>query len=892
MSTNKIDAIDAMEETLKNTFGEETVANDLAPTETIAEDVGTQTPVPPNKATEVPAPNNPTSPGNNAAPPTPTKAPTLPGVANESLVGKGNSPQEVRNANGELVGHVSNFGGYNRFTSADGNKVFWTNSKGEKVEAPKSMQMMDAMNAGLSPNRGFRGGDWDQTLQNIKAQGGIDAIRAQQYKRAAYDALTLKERQKKKAEYDFTTADAVARAWVQINNGYGDVKQSKDGNFYRIVRFSSNDGYGPVVDANKQMEDTGRKSRLRGLIVAVRTDAKGNILNEKERPIIKMQIETAGGINGKSPVEVKDLDLGRVMNQHANSFAAINGVSEDEARNNTYSLFGTNPLDWKVSEGNKVPPELQKAYMEVALKEKQLKENARQFDAKLSSDEKISLAKLGNEKAIALSDAYIKMSQAGGNIADFLKSLPDEFKTGYFMGEPLTDGNGNVVVDDATQQPMRKPLSQEEYTNKLKNLLNIAHRATVAMGYQNAPIVNLNNPLGGFQQAQGQGGGSPTQAQAPQTPAEKAAAEKAKREAAKETATATANNEGATAATQNANAQIASGVPKSIDGSSNSNNALPSTTSRGSYVPTFSSGVAEGVNALVSLMNNNANSKGTNNKQTDLQRRAQLDLDREAERRAKNGQQTYAARKNGTLEKPVKEISYADTPLAEIPGKAALDIGKGARRLGGKLVDGVTSAVEAIRNSEIKALREAREEAEEDRQILKDDILEIANATPRDVANAISTTAHKVKAHASAFANRIKGNLAEMDAAAKASRNDPKTKDRNAFYANRDGRSGERISPLRWINEKLDVFRKDNSYKDKKLVDLAKEVVGEGKKHTLAVIREVMKADGIDTSDIYPGIKAGDAIFEKIYKLSVTPERPKLRNLSKDKKVIIDPSRR
>ena len=426
--------------------------------------------------------------------------------------------------------------------------------------------MMDAMNAGLSPNRGFRGGDWDQTLQNIKAQGGIDAIRAQQYKRAAYDALTLKERQKKKAEYDFTTADAVARAWVQINNGYGDVKQSKDGNFYRIVRFSSNDGYGPVVDANKQMEDTGRKSRLRGLIVAVRTDAKGNILNEKERPIIKMQIETAGGINGKSPVEVKDLDLGRVMNQHANSFAAINGVSEDEARNNTYSLFGTNPLGWKVSDANKIPPELQKAYMEVALKEKQLKENARQFDAKLSSDEKISLAKLGNEKAIALSDAYIKMSQAGGNIADFLKSLPDEFKTGYFMGEPLTDGSGNVVVDDATQQPMRKPLSQEEYTNRLKNLLNIAHRATVAMGYQNAPIVNLNNPLGGFQQAQGQGGGSPTQAQAPQTPAEIAAAEKAKREAAKETATATANNEGATAAaTPNANAQTTAGVPKSTD---------------------------------------------------------------------------------------------------------------------------------------------------------------------------------------------------------------------------------------------------------------------------------------------------------------------------------------
>ena len=563
MSTDKIDA---MEEALKNTFGEETVANDLAPTETIADDVGTQTPAPPNKATEVPAPNNPTSPVNNAVPATPTKASTLPGVANKSLVGKGNSPQEVRNANGELVGHVSNFGGYNRFTSADGNKVFWTNSKGEQVEAPKSMQMMDAMNAGLSPNRGFRGGDWDQALQNIKAQGGIDAIRAQQYKRAAYDALTLKERQKKKAEHDFTTADAVARAWVQINNGYGDVKQSKNGNFYRIVRFSSNDGYGPVADANKQMEDTGRKSRLRGLIVAVRTDAKGNILNEKERPIIKMQVETAGGISGKSPIEVRDLDLGRVMNQHANSFAALNGVSEDEARNNTYSLFGTNPLGWKVSDTNKIPPELQKAYMEVALKEKQLKENARQFDAKLSSDEKISLAKLGNEKAIALSDAYIKMSQAGGNIADFLKSLPDEFKTGYFMGDPLTDGSGNVVVDDATQQPIRKPLSQEEYTNRLKKLLNIAHRATVAMGYQSAPTVNLNNLLGGLPQAQGQGGGSSTQAQAPQTPAESAAAERAKREAAKETATATANNAGATAAaTPNANAQTASGVPKSTD---------------------------------------------------------------------------------------------------------------------------------------------------------------------------------------------------------------------------------------------------------------------------------------------------------------------------------------
>ena len=651
MSTNKIDA---MEETLKNTFGEETVANDLAPTETIAEDVGTQTPAPPNRATEVPAPNNPTSPVNNAAPTTPTKAPTLPGVANESLVGRGNSPQEVRNANGELVGHVSNFGGYNRFTSADGNKVFWTNSKGEKVEAPKSMQMMDAMNAGLSPNRGFRGGDWDQTLQNIKAQGGIDAIRAQQYKRAAYDALTLKERQKKKAEHDFTTADAVARAWVQINNGYGDVKQSKDGNFYRIVRFSSNDGYGPVADANKQMEDTGRKSRLRGLIVAVRTDAKGNILNEKERPIIKMQIETAGGINGKSPVEVKDLDLGRVMNQHANSFAAINGVSEDEARNNTYSLFGTNPLGWKVSEGNKVPPELQKAYMEVALKEKQLKENARQFDAKLSSDEKISLAKLGNEKASALSDAYIKMSQAGGNIADFLKSLPDEFKTGYFMGEPLTDGSGNVVVDDATQQPIRKPLSQEEYTNKLKNLLNIAHRATVAMGYQNAPIVNLSNLLGGFQQAQGQGGSSSTQAQTPQTPAEIAAAVKAKREAAKKTATATANNEGATAATQNANAQTASGVPKSTD----------VTTEKSTS--TGVDGKGDRSDEILNMMKNNKNNQ--TNKETPVTKRDEKSIvtsvdtgntDVSRTTRSVNGQQANARKELLRNFKTVQDVTKA-----------------------------------------------------------------------------------------------------------------------------------------------------------------------------------------------------------------------------------------
>lgn len=905
---------------MNKTYEEETVANDLAPDETSA---------PTSVAAEASAPNIPTSTGNNTVPPIPAKAPILPGVANESLVGKGNSPQEVRNANGELVGHVSNFGVYNRFTSADGNKVFWTNSKGEQVEAPKSMQMMDAMNAGLSPNRGFRGGDWDQALKEVQAQGGIDAIRAQQYKRAAYDTLTLKERKKKQAEYNFTTADAVARAWTQVKNGYGDVKQSKDGNFYRIVKFSSSDGYGPVVDANKQMADTGRKSRLRGLVVAIRTDkdgrpidpATGKVIDnmEKVNPIIKMQIEPTGGINGKSPLEVKDLDLGRVMNQHATSFAEMNDVSEDEARNNTYSLFGKNPLGWKVTETNKMTPELQKAYMEVALKEKELKEKARQFDAKLSSDEKIKFAELGNNKAIALTNAYEKMINSGGNAQEFLKALPEPFVKAYFGGKvvmengaPKEDADGNIVM---------MPLSEEENMNRFKALLNVTQKALTAMGYKSIPIMSMGNLVGGFPQVQNQGGNSPTQAQTPMTHAEGAEAEKAKRDAAKKEAAAAPKN--------NANvgsAELVGEKPPSSPPASPSVVKPRWTTMQDAknYLDT------SGVSTLVSLMNNNkGNNKGTSSK-PDLDSMAKSY--REAERRARGGQQTYAARKNGTLVKPVKETSYADTRLIEIPGKAALDVAKGARWVGGKLVDGITGAVKAIGDRERKALKEAGEKSEESRRILKDDILSIANATPRDAVNAIRTTAdsvgylagegvkaaqrdakklveqnktnanaqvenvklqaEKVKAHASALANRIKGNLAKMDAAAKASTNDPKTKDRNAFYANRDGRSGKSISPLRWINEKLDVFRKDNSYKDKKLVSLAKEVAGEGKEHTLAVIREVMKADGIDTSEIYPGMKAGDAIFEKIYKLSATPERPKLRNPSKDKKVIVDPSRR
>jgi len=920
-----------MEETLKNTYGEETVANDLAPDETSA---------PTTVAAEAPAPNIPTSAGKKPVPPMPAKAPVLPGVTNESLVGKGNSPQEVRNAKGELVGHVSNFGGYNRFTSTDGNKVFWTNSKGEQVEAPKSMQMMDAMNAGLSPNRGFRGGDWDQALKEVQAQGGIDAIRAQQYKRAAYDTLTLKERKKKQAEYNFTTADAVARAWTQVKNGYGDVKQSKDGNFYRIVKFSSSDGYGPVADANKQMADTGRKSRLRGLIVAIRTDkdgrpidpATGKVIDnmEKVNPIIKMQIEPTGGINGKSPLEVKDLDLGRVMNQHAASFAAMNDVSEDEARNNTYSLFGKNPLGWKVTETNKMTPELQKAYMEVALKEKELKEKARQFDAKLSSDEKIKFAELGNNKAIALTNAYEKMINSGGNAQEFLKALPESFVKSYFGGKVVME-NG-VPKEDADGNIVMMPLSEEENMNRFKALLNVTQKALTAMGYKSIPIMSMGNLVGGFPQAQNQGGASTAQSETSKTPAERAAAVKAEREAAKKVAAAIANNANTGSADGKSEVNAKEQSTPVSGQSSSSTPASPSVVKPGwttmqdakNYLDT------SGVSTLVSLMNNNkGNNKGTSSK-PDLDSMAKSY--REAERRARSGQETYAARKNGTLEKPVKETSYADTRLIEIPGKAALDVAKGARWVGGKLVDSVTGVVKAIGDSERKALKEAGEKAGEDRRILQEDILGIANATPRDAVNAIRTTADsvgylagegvkaaqreakklveqnksnanaqvenvklqagKVKAHASALANRIKGNLAKMDVAAKASTNDPKTKDRNAFYANRDGRSGKSISPLRWINEKLDVFRKDNSYKDKKLVNLAKEVAGEGKEHTLAVIREVMKADGIDTSEIYPGMKAGDAIFEKIYKLSATPERPKLRNPSKDKKVIVDPSRR
>ena len=597
--------IDEVEETLKNTHEEGTVANDLAPD---------GTPAPTTVAAEVPAPNNPTSAGNNPVPPMPAKAPVLPGVANESLVGKGNSPQEVRNANGELVGHVSNFGGYNRFTSTDGNKVFWTNSKGEQVEAPKSMQMMDAMNAGLSPNRGFRGGDWDQALKEVQAQGGIDAIRAQQYKRAAYDTLTLEERKKKQAEYNFTTADAVARAWTQVKNGYGDVKQSKDGNFYRIVKFSSSDGYGPVADANKQMADTGRKSRLRGLVVAIRTDkdgrpidpATGKVIDNmgKVNPIIKMQVEPTGGINGKSSVEVKDLDLGRVMNQHATSFAAMNGVSEDEARNNTYSLFGKNPLGWKVTDANKLSPELQKAYLEIAYKDREREDKNRQFEAKLSSDEKIKLAELGNNKAIALINAYEKMVNSGGSAQEFIKALPEPFVKAYFGGNVVMENE--VPKEDADGNIMMMPLSEEESMNRFKALLNVTQKALTAMGYKSIPIMSMGNLGGVFPQAQNQGGASTTQSETSKTPAERAAAEKAKRKAAEEAAAAPKNNANA------GSAEPVGGKP-----SSTPTVQTPSVVTTNKPASTGIDG--NRVSSLVSLMQNKTNNKDNIDGDSNLQ---------------------------------------------------------------------------------------------------------------------------------------------------------------------------------------------------------------------------------------------------------------------------------
>lgn len=401
------------------------------------------------------------------------------------------------------------FGSKVRVTDKDGN-VSWEDASGNAVEKPKSMQMMEAMNRGYSPNQGTAK-SWDDAIQQSNENpDGLTAAKAM------YDKRLLKQRNRLKAEHDLATADTAARALDQLRTGGGEVKQSKDGNFYRIVRFGAEDEGGPVADANAMMSRLGKKSRLKSIIAAIQVDKDGNPV-DGAKPQLRMGVETSGGVNGKSPVVIKSLDIGRVMNQFAKAWGSRYGKSAEESQKYTYNrfggkdnLFGDNPLGWKLapSEQEKYNDTQAVKQQELGLKQQEMQQKGSQFDrnydlltrqfeaSEKHADARDALAQkqfdegvkqtIRNANRDDMKLAYeivtgLQNAGKGMTTGDILKSMGDD-TIEQFYKIPMVNPDGAPVTDVNGAQMFRPPQTKEEYDRCTEGLVNAVNALRGANG--------------------------------------------------------------------------------------------------------------------------------------------------------------------------------------------------------------------------------------------------------------------------------------------------------------------------------------------------------------------------------------------------------------------------
>ena len=278
------------------------------------------------------------------APPAAPAAPASPAAPSRQQ-----QPQQPQTVIGRDGKGRTTFGGYVRVVDQKTGATTWEDLKGNAVEAPQSLRMMEAASSGISPNQGTAT-SWADAIEQQKAARLAEAkTRGQQ----SYDFMlkSQKEREMQRAERNFTTAQAAKNALrLLMQEGLGDIKEH-NGKKYRVVSV----GGSSIERANAQSEAMGRKSSLSKIAAYVQVDDNGKPIAD---PAFYMSVNKSDG--SKASKSLIPLDLGRVMNQFSTSFATLNNVSEADARASTVSEFGgLNPFKWQV--GANTPASVQAA---------------------------------------------------------------------------------------------------------------------------------------------------------------------------------------------------------------------------------------------------------------------------------------------------------------------------------------------------------------------------------------------------------------------------------------------------------------------------------------------------------------------------------------------------
>ena len=218
----------------------------------------------------------------------------------------------------------------------------WEDNNGTPIETPKSLQMMEAANRGFSPNQGTAA-SWDDAIRQQQA-AKLENAKTLSQQRYEFMRKSLDERKRMRAERDFTTAEAAKNALRLLDEGEGEIKTHQaTGKKYRVVKV----GGSAIESAERQSNAMGRRSSLRKIAAYVQVNDDGTPV-EGAQPSFYMVVGRNNGDGAKDTTTLKPLDFGRVMKQYATSFAALNGMKEDEAYGNVVSEFGgRNPFGWK-----------------------------------------------------------------------------------------------------------------------------------------------------------------------------------------------------------------------------------------------------------------------------------------------------------------------------------------------------------------------------------------------------------------------------------------------------------------------------------------------------------------------------------------------------------------
>lgn len=254
-------------------------------------------------------------------------------------------PEPMQGADGKWR---TAFGGKVRVTDKDGN-TSWEDTNGQAIEKPKSMQMMEAMNRGFSPNRGTAT-TWEDAIRQQQAERDNKSFSIAQQKADANNAA-LVSRKKSKIAQNLKTADNIGEASANLQKNLAEVQQhikggggiedsgavmskqgATKGNYYvfGIVAPSQMD------DFNKSMAGLGVKDSMQKIVVSQQVDKYGNPVGE---PIFAVQYMKGGNLGSGEGLYTKKLTLSEALNAVAKAHKAD---GRDPERLNDYlsGVFG------------------------------------------------------------------------------------------------------------------------------------------------------------------------------------------------------------------------------------------------------------------------------------------------------------------------------------------------------------------------------------------------------------------------------------------------------------------------------------------------------------------------------------------------------------------------